>query len=63
MQRFEFYRPVVFRSVILALMFAVPSITLGQEEGDKAAEPGDSAAPAAESASRALVWTGTGNAP
>ena len=60
MQRFEFYRPVVFRSLILALMFTVPSAVFGQEEGDQAAEPGDSAAPAAESASRALVWTGTG---
>jgi hypothetical protein len=59
-QRFEFYRPVVFRFVFLALMFAVPSITLGQEQGEQAGETEGSAAPATESASRALVWTGTG---
>ncbi|WP_296934655.1 DUF3530 family protein [uncultured Marinobacter sp.] len=60
MQRFEIYRPGVFRFVILALMFAVPSITLGQEQGEQAGEAAGSPTPATESASRALVWTGTG---
>jgi hypothetical protein len=59
-QRFEIYRPGVFRFVILALMFAVSSITFGQEQGEQAGETEGSAAPATESANRALVWTGTG---
>lgn len=60
MQRFEICRPVVFWLFTLALMFAMPSATLGQEEADQAGEAEDSAAPATESASRSLIWTGTG---
>ncbi|MDX1560222.1 MAG: DUF3530 family protein [Marinobacter sp.] len=60
MQRFEIYRPLVFRFFILALVFAMPSAVFGQEEDGQAAEPEDSAAPATESASRSLIWTGTG---
>ncbi|MHA7924978.1 MAG: DUF3530 family protein [Marinobacter sp.] len=60
MQRFEIYRPVVSWFFILALMFAMPSASFSQEEGDPAGEAEDSAAPATEPASRPLIWTGTG---
>jgi hypothetical protein len=44
----------------LALMFAMPSASFGQDEGDQASGADGSAAPATESASRSLIWTGTG---
>lgn len=59
MQRFEIYRPGVFWLFILALMFAMPSTSFGQDEADQASGAEDSA-PATESASRSLIWTGTG---
>ncbi|MBL3823149.1 MULTISPECIES: DUF3530 family protein [unclassified Marinobacter] len=59
MQRFEICRPVVFWFFILALMFAMPSTSFGQDEADQASGAEDSA-PATESASRSLIWTGTG---
>jgi len=58
-QRFEIYRPGVFWLFILALMFAMPSTSFGQDEADQASGAEDSA-PATESASRSLIWTGTG---
>ncbi len=60
MQRFEICRPVVSWFFTLALMFAMPSAGFGQEEADQASEAEDSAVPATESASRSLIWTGTG---
>ncbi|PPI83397.1 DUF3530 domain-containing protein [Marinobacter maroccanus] len=60
MQRFEIYRPVVSWFFILVLMLAMPSTSFGQEEGTQAGEAEDSVAPATESASRSLIWTGTG---
>ena len=58
MQRFEIYRPGVFWFFVLALMCVAPSITLGQEESGTAGEA--EGVEASESASRALIWTGTG---
>jgi len=58
-QRFEICRPVVFWFFIPALMFAMPSTSFGQDEADQASGAEDSA-PATESASRSLIWTGTG---
>jgi predicted secreted protein len=49
----------VFWFFILALMFAMPSTSFGQDEADQASGAEDSA-PATESASRSLIWTGTG---
>ena len=60
MQRFEIYRPGVFCVFILVVMFAVPSTTLGQAEDEQAGEAEDPATPASETASRSLVWTGSG---
>ena len=57
-QRFEIYRPGVFWLFVLALMCVAPSITLGQEESGTAGEA--EGVEASESASRALIWTGTG---
>lgn len=58
MQRFEICRPGILWLFTLALLFIPPATALGQEQGEQAGEAGDSAA--SESASRALVWTGTG---
>ncbi|PTB95099.1 DUF3530 domain-containing protein [Marinobacter sp. B9-2] len=60
MQRFEIYGPVVSWFFILALMFAMPSASFGQDEADQAGGAENSAPPATESASRSLIWTGTG---
>jgi hypothetical protein len=59
-QRFEIYRPAVSWFFILVLMFAMPSASFGQDEGGQASGAEDSVAPATESASRSLIWTGTG---
>lgn len=60
MQRFEICRPVVFWFFVLALMIVMPSTTLSQQKDEQASEAEDPAAPATESASRSLVWTGSG---
>ncbi|TYC57188.1 DUF3530 family protein [Marinobacter sp. BW6] len=60
MQRFEIYRPGLLWVFAFVSLFTLTSTAFGQEQGGPADETEGTTAPASESASRSLVWTGTG---